>query len=109
MRTSKSSSVFNLGYGFDANDEDMTTLVTLTSATFVELAFEVVVDMMALNIELQHGVELERFWNLWQMNGVAFFFLRVFDSLISVSHSLLHCNKMVKRCATHCTILRTLK
>ena len=57
---------FGFGYGFDANDEFMTSVSVLVASTFVELIFEGVVDSFALNIEKKNGIDLNDFWEMWR-------------------------------------------
>ena len=40
--------VINFGYGFDANDENMTTVTMLITSTFLELILEGCIDAVAL-------------------------------------------------------------
>ena len=49
--------VFNFAYGFDTNDENMANLALLVCSTFLELAFEVIVDAFALNNEWHVSAE----------------------------------------------------
>ena len=64
--------VVNFGYGFDADDAAMTSVATIVVSMFIELAFEAVVDGMALTIEFKNGVDLNKFWKMWRVNAYAF-------------------------------------
>ena len=75
---------YNFGYGFGADDDGMTSVAMLVTSTFLELAFEFVVDMFALNIEAHHGIVLENFWQMWRTNALAFWGKTVFDSFLAI-------------------------
>ena len=47
--------VFNLGYGFVEGDIGMTTIGMIFISMIMELAFEFLVDILALQIEARHG------------------------------------------------------
>ena len=48
--------VLNFGFGFDEADELMSPISFIFASLFLELAFELVVDVMALQVELQEYV-----------------------------------------------------
>ena len=76
--------VFNLGYGFDSEDKEMTTITTLVTSAFIELMFEGIVDALALDIESKNGVNIDEFWRMWGSNPAGFWGLTISDSLLSV-------------------------
>ena len=59
--------VINLGYGFDSDDAHMTTVTTLFTSAFIELVFEAIVDAYALEVERGNGINLEDFWQMWNV------------------------------------------
>ena len=77
--------VVNFGYGFDANAEAMTSAAMLITAMFIELAFEAVVDGFALILEFKHGIDLDKFWEMWRVNAAAFWGQHVFDGLLATT------------------------
>ena len=76
---------FNFGYGFSANDDDMTGPAFLFASMFLELGLEVAIDSAALDIEQQHGVNVDKFWEMWQVNPGSFFGAHVSTHLIAVA------------------------
>ncbi len=46
----------------------------------VELCFELLIDMMAIQIEYRDGVDVAAFWEMWHLNARAFFPLHFCDS-----------------------------
>ena len=78
----------NLGYGFDANDSGMTSEAMIFTSMFIELGLEVAVDSAAVPIEHAHGIDLDRFWDMWRANPGNFFGLHVSSSLVAISITL---------------------
>ena len=76
---------FNFGYGFDANDAAMTGTSFLFASMFLELGLEVTIDGAALGIEQQHGINVDKFWEMWQVNPGNFFGLHVSSSLAALA------------------------
>ena len=75
--------VVGFGYGFDANDAAMTSVVALMTSMFIELAFEAVVDGFALIIEYKHGIDLNKFWDMWRVNPNANWGRVVIDGFVA--------------------------
>ncbi len=75
--------VVGFGYGFDANDVAMTSVVALMTSMFIELAFEAIVDGFALIIEYKHGIDLNKFWDMWRVNPTAFWGLFIMDGFVA--------------------------
>ena len=44
----------------------MTSVGFLFVSLFIELGFEVVIDVMALQVEGQEGIDMTEFWNMWR-------------------------------------------
>ena len=80
--------VVNLGYGFDASDENMTTTTMLITSAFIELIFEGVVDAFALDVEWRNGVNVNEFWKMWKVNAPAFWGNSVMDGIAAVHTSI---------------------
>ena len=59
---------FNFGYGFDATDDAMTSVAFLFASMFLELGLEVAIDCAALGIEQRHGINVDKFWEMWLVN-----------------------------------------
>ena len=76
---------FNFGYGFDANDDAMTSAAFLFASMFLELGLEVSIDCAALDIEQQHGINVDKFWEMWQVNPGNFFGLHVVGNLFALA------------------------
>ena len=76
---------FNFGYGFDANDDAMTSAAFLFASMFLELGLEVSIDCAALDIEQQHGINVDKFWEMWQVNPGNFFGLHVSGNLLALA------------------------
>ena len=72
---------FNFGYGFDANDDAMTSAAFLFASMFLELGLEVSIDCAALDIEQKHGINVDKFWEMWQVHPGNFFGLHLFCNL----------------------------
>ncbi len=72
---------FNFGYGFDANDAAMTGVAFLFASMFLELGLEVVIDSAALGIEQMHGINVDKFWEMWQVNPGNFFGVHLCSTL----------------------------
>lgn len=68
---------FNFGYGV------MTPVAVLVTSTGIELIFECVIDVIALDIESRHGIDPDLFWKMWRANPYAFFFQLIFDSFLA--------------------------
>ena len=75
---------FNFGYGFDSNDDAMTSVAFLFTSMFLELVLEVVIDIAALEIEKMHGIDVDKFWDMWQVNPGNFFGLHVSCAMIAL-------------------------
>lgn len=58
--------VFNFGYGFDNNDDIMSPVGFIFASLFLELAFELLIDVMALQVEAAEGIDLDEFWEMWR-------------------------------------------
>ena len=65
---------FNFGYGFDANDGFTTSAEVLVVTAFIELLFECVIDIFALEIEFEHGIDPKIFWDMFRVNPAAYLF-----------------------------------
>ena len=72
---------FVVGFGYG---EAMTSVALLVMSMFIEIAFEAVVDCFALAIEYEHGIRLSKFWEMWRMNGSAFWGLHIFDGFAAI-------------------------
>ena len=75
---------FNFGYGFDANDDAMTSAAFLFASMFLELGLEVAIDCAALDIEQRHGINVDKFWEMWQVNPGNFFGLHVSGNIFAL-------------------------
>ena len=75
---------FNFGYGFDANDDAMTGAAFLFASMFLELGLEVAIDCAAVGIEQRHGINLDKYWEMWQVNPMGFFGVHVFTHLMAL-------------------------
>ena len=75
---------FNFGYGFDASDDRMTSVVFLFTSMFLEIGLEVAVDSAAVEIEQEHGIDLDKFWDMWRVNPGNFFGFHVLSSLMGL-------------------------
>ena len=60
--------VFNLGYSVAGADNTagMTSVGLLFTSMFIELCFEFVVDVVALQVESTSGIRMSTFWSMWQ-------------------------------------------
>ena len=76
---------FNFGYGFDANDDAMASAAFLFVSMFLELGMEVAIDSAALGIEEMHGIDVDKFWDMWQVNPGNFFGLHLSCSMMALS------------------------
>ena len=76
---------FNFGYGFDAKDDAMTSAAFLFASMFLELGLEVSIDCAALDIEQKHGINVDKFWEMWQVNPGNFFGLHVSCNLVALA------------------------
>ena len=75
---------FNFGYGFDSNSEAMVGATFLVTSVFLELGLELVVDGAAMDIEQRHGIDVDKFWEMWRKNPVNFFAFHVTGSLLAL-------------------------
>ena len=80
--------VFNLGYGFDANDSSMIPPELIMTSLMIELGFEGVVDCMAIIVEHEEGVDTEDFWQMWRVNPINFWGVAVMDSTVALVMAL---------------------
>ena len=55
----------------------MTSSALLFTTMFLELGLEVAVDAAALELEFEHGIDCEKFWDLWRSSPGNFFGLHV--------------------------------
>ena len=78
---------FNLGYGFGASDPWMTDPTLLFTSMFLELGLELGVDSAAMEIEHRHGIDVNKFWEMWRVNPGNFFGLHVMNSLMALYFS----------------------
>ena len=62
----------------------MVSSVFLMSSMFLELGLEVVVDGAATDIEYKHGIDVDKFWDMWRVNPGNFFGVHVVSSLIAL-------------------------
>ena len=62
--------VMNIGYGFDDNDTNMSSVSMVMLGMVLELVFELAIDTLSLGIEEQHGVDLEAYWDMWRPNAL---------------------------------------
>ena len=76
---------FNFGYGFDGNDDAMTSATFLFVSMFLELSIEFAIDIAALGIEQRHGIDVDRFWAMWQVNPGNFFGTHVVSNLMALN------------------------
>ena len=76
---------FNFGYGFDANDDAMTSAAFLFASMFLELGLEVAIDIAAISIEQGHGIDVNKYWEMWQVNPGNFFGFCVCTNLLSLA------------------------
>ena len=74
----------NLGYGFDASDSGMTSTALLFTSMFLELALEVAVDSAAVQVEHAHGIDLDKFWEMWHINPYNTFGFHISSSLFAI-------------------------
>ncbi len=58
---------FNFGYGYNATALEMTSVELLFLSFFFELLFELVVDVLALRVEADHGIDLAEFWEIFRI------------------------------------------
>ena len=56
--------VINLGYTSGA----IAGVATMAVAAFGEIAFEIIVDAFALDVEFRNGIDLNEFWSMWRKN-----------------------------------------
>ena len=79
--------VYNFGYGFDAKDGAMTSAAFLFTSMLLELGLEFAIDISAIDIEHQHGINMDKFWEMWQVNPGNFFGFHVSTSLLALAYS----------------------
>ena len=66
----------------------MTSATMLVTSAAVELLFEGLIDALALDIESQHGVDLNLFWEMWRRNAPAFWGTAVTSSFFAILASM---------------------
>ena len=76
---------FNFGYGFDANDDAMTSAAFLFASMFLELGLEVAIDSAALDIEQRNGIDVDKYWEMWQVNPGNFFGMHASFNLLALA------------------------
>ena len=75
---------FNFGYGFNAEDDAMTSAAFLFASMFLELALEATIDSAALGIEQRHGINVDKFWEMWHVNPGNFFGVHLCSNLFAL-------------------------
>ena len=83
--------VINLGYGATALDREMTTVSITLTALFVELAFECAIDVLAVTVEHDQGVDLDDFWKIWHRNPWAYYPDHIIICALAIFLSLWAC------------------